>query len=366
MKHALIGLLITALSAGILALLIIFGGWFPVSAIAPEPPLVQSLIHTAYEKAVARQASDLTIPSDLDDETRVLRGAYNFQAMCSLCHTPPGAERSVQAQGMNPSPPVLSELLNERTPAEAFWVIENGVRMTAMPAFGPTHENEELWALIAFLQDSQAQDADGYRTLVSAARQRFSAGDGHGHSHGEDAESDVNQAPHHHEDGEHHNDEHADDHRDGHHDDEMRTDTGHHGHADADRSGHHHDAATPATMSARMSHALSEGDSAVLQDLLAEDVLIFESGGLEDGFADYASHHMPADMAFLRRIQRKPLSQKIFELGDHALVTSRVRLSGEFKDKPVDLLSTETLLLKLTDDGEWKVQHIHWSSGEAR
>ncbi len=344
MRNVLIGLFLAVLAAAALVLLIVFGGRFPVSATAAEPVVIQRLIHTAYEQSVTRQSAQITVPDNLGEDANVLRGAYNFQAMCSLCHTPPGAERSVQSQGMNPSPPPLQELLAERTPAEAFWVIENGVRMTAMPAFGPTHENEELWALIAFLQDSRAQDSDGYRTLVSKARQRYSAGDGHGHSHGEYAESDVNQAPHHHEDGEHHNDEHA----------------------DADRSGHHHDAATPTTMSARMSHALSEGDSAVLQDLLAEDVLIFESGGLEDGFADYASHHMPADMAFLRRIQRKPLSQKIFELGDHALVTSRVRLSGEFKDKPVDLLSTETLLLKLTDDGEWKVQHIHWSSGEAR
>ncbi len=361
MKNALIGLLIAALSAGILVLLIIFGGWFPVSATAPEPPLVQNLIHTAYEKAVARQSKDLTIPSDLDDETRVLRGAYNFQAMCSLCHTPPGAERSVQAQGMNPSPPALQDLLADRTPAEAFWVIDNGVRMTAMPAFGPTHEDEELWALVAFLQDARAQNADGYRVLVSQARQRFSAGDGHGHSHGEGSAPGFEDSPHHKEDDETDHDHTGHTHEP----DESPTGSDHHRQRSGAHHTHQHEAATPANVSARLSHALSEGDASALQDLLAADVLIFESGGVEDGFEDYAGHHMPADMAFLRQVQREPLAQTVFEFGEHALVASRARLSGEFQERPVDLISTETLLLKRADNGEWRVQHIHWSSGEA-
>lgn len=36
-------------------------------------------------------------------------------------------------------------------PAEAFWIIKNGIKYTVMPAFGPTHDDEKIWAIFDFL-----------------------------------------------------------------------------------------------------------------------------------------------------------------------------------------------------------------------
>jgi len=47
-----------------------------------------------------------------------------------------------------------------------------------------------------------------------------------------------------------------------------------------------------------------------------------------------------------------------------AVVSTRSRLSGSFRDRELDLFSTETLVLKKADQG-WKVRHIHWSSTPA-
>ena len=59
--------------------------------------------------------------------------------------------------------PGLAELIPHRSPAEAFWVIQSGVRMTGMPAFfGPTREDEELWALVAFLDRNQVAVNDRF------------------------------------------------------------------------------------------------------------------------------------------------------------------------------------------------------------
>ncbi len=36
-------------------------------------------------------------------------------------------------------------------PDEAFWIIKNGIKMTGMPGFGPTHTDNEIWAITAFM-----------------------------------------------------------------------------------------------------------------------------------------------------------------------------------------------------------------------
>jgi ketosteroid isomerase-like protein len=44
-----------------------------------------------------------------------------------------------------------------------------------------------------------------------------------------------------------------------------------------------------------------------------------------------------------------------------AWITSESRATGTYKDKAVDRLMTETMVLRNTTDG-WRIAHIHWSS----
>jgi ketosteroid isomerase-like protein len=111
--------------------------------------------------------------------------------------------------------------------------------------------------------------------------------------------------------------------------------------------------------------AIAAGDEQGVRELLAPDVLIFESGGIESSREEYASHHMHADMEFLAGVERQILDRDVFEAENLAVVSTRSRLSGRFRDKEVDLFSTETLVLILTDVA-WKVRHIHWSSTPAK
>lgn len=107
--------------------------------------------------------------------------------------------------------------------------------------------------------------------------------------------------------------------------------------------------------------ALVAGDESAVRQLLAENVLIYESGGVEASLEEYAQHHMHADMTFMKSVQREILNRQVFDGGDQAVVTTRARLTGSYKDRPVDVDSTETLVLAQAQ-GTWKVTHIHWSS----
>lgn len=166
-----------------LGLLVSLGGWVNVGAVWQDPPPVAWWLHTTYERSVARQAADIDEPVDHDDPVAVRAGARAFDEMCSVCHTPPGLSPTVQSQGLNPRPPELSELLARRTPTQAFWVIRSGVRMTGMPAFGPSHPDAQLWQVVAFLKQATDVDAAGYAELTGQARQ-IPASDGHRHRHG--------------------------------------------------------------------------------------------------------------------------------------------------------------------------------------
>ncbi len=112
------------------------------------------------------------------------------------------------------------------------------------------------------------------------------------------------------------------------------------------------------------SAALATGDEATVKRLLAPDVLIYESGGQESSRDEYAAHHMKADMAYLAHLQSQVIERKQGTNGDLAWVATRTRITGTQKDKPVDLHSTETLVLRRDPEG-WRIVHLQWSSRPA-
>lgn len=67
-----------------------------------------------------------------------------------------------------------------------------------------------------------------------------------------------------------------------------------------------------------------------------------------------------ADMDFLKTVTYKLERQTGDTVGDLAWVASESRMTGTSKDQPVDMQSTETLVLKKTPAG-WKGVHVHWS-----
>lgn len=120
----------------------------------------------------------------------------------------------------------------------------------------------------------------------------------------------------------------------------------------------------PATADA-FNDAIARGDAAAAHALLLPGVLIFESGEAEQSADEYSTHHLPSDIAFMAGLKSERLSRN--SGGDQAAswVATKSRLRGHYKGKAVDLDSTETLILTLTNAG-WRIAHIHWSSSPHR
>ena len=72
------------------------------------------------------------------------------------------------SQGLYPAAPELARR-DDLSPAEQFWVIKHGVKLTAMPAWGKTHNDELIWDMVAFLQALPKMSPQQYKTTVASA-----------------------------------------------------------------------------------------------------------------------------------------------------------------------------------------------------
>ncbi len=121
---------------------------------------------------------------------------------------------------------------------------------------------------------------------------------------------------------------------------------------------------TAATATVSSFHeALQRSDLPAAANLLSNEVVIYESGGVERGRAEYVSHHLPADAAFAKATARVVTQQSANVSGDFAWIATESRTRGVFKGRAIDSGSTETMVLR-RDGGTWKIIHIHWSSGK--
>ncbi|MFN6972627.1 MAG: YybH family protein [Rheinheimera sp.] len=111
---------------------------------------------------------------------------------------------------------------------------------------------------------------------------------------------------------------------------------------------------------AKFQQALQQGDSALVLAQLATEVQIFEGGGVERSRAEYAAHHLAADISYLGKISSTLLEQQIEVVGDIAYAISRSRQQGEVKGKKIDRTSIESLILRQVN-GQWQIVQVHWS-----
>ena len=127
---------------------------------------------SALETALAAVMRKLAMPSaahnarnPVTNSPEVLReGRLHFADHCAICHGNEGSGETAMGHGMYPKPPDLRAAQTQnRSDGEIFWIIENGVRLTGMPAFGGSGEHgntEDSWKLVRFVRHLPALTAE--------------------------------------------------------------------------------------------------------------------------------------------------------------------------------------------------------------
>ena len=136
------------------------------------------------------------------------------------------------------------------------------------------------------------------------------------------------------------------------------------GEAQRDASQRASDSAAVGGVVAKFHEALAAGDSASALRLLAEDVTVLESGGVETR-AEYRSHHLPSDIGFARAIRSQRGAVHVRVRGDVAWTTAASTTQGEMNGRAINSGGAELMVLVRTPDG-WKISAIHWSSRNKR
>lgn len=157
-----------AAAALVSILLFLYSGLYDVSAANPEAGWLQRSLEVAQERSVHRRARTIQVP-DLSNPALVREGLVHYHFMCVTCHGSPGIPASEIGQGLSPYPPELASETLEASDAEVFWIVKNGIRMTGMPAFGLTHEDKDLWAVVAFLKKLPRLSQQEYQAMIEKA-----------------------------------------------------------------------------------------------------------------------------------------------------------------------------------------------------
>jgi mono/diheme cytochrome c family protein len=154
----------TLAAAGIGVAAFVGSGVYNIGADDHHTAIVLALIGQLRDRSIAVRAADVALP-DLAAAGRVAAGAHAYAVLCSSCHLAPGVAKSPLRPGLYPHPPNLAQQAPPDT-RRAFWIIKHGIKMSAMPAWGRTLEDGEIWDLVAFVREMPSMTPETYQQLL--------------------------------------------------------------------------------------------------------------------------------------------------------------------------------------------------------
>jgi len=169
MKRWWITAAILLAAGGALGLAVAASGLIPITASSGHFAITERLLIFAKQRSVATHTLGEPSPP-LGEPSAVLKGAGHFESACRPCHGAPDLARQPRvARSMLPPPPNLSQRAPEWQPRELFYIVKHGIKMTGMPAWPSLVRDDEVAAMVAFLNVLPGLDAAGYRRLVFGA-----------------------------------------------------------------------------------------------------------------------------------------------------------------------------------------------------
>jgi mono/diheme cytochrome c family protein len=135
--------LVLTVGAGLYAHL----GFYDVAASNPHTDAVRWSLEEIQDNSISRRAKeDVASAPSLDDPDMISTGGKHYQEEgCLTCHGGPAIAQAEFAEQMRPEPPDLTKAAATWKDNELYLILQHGIKMTGMPAFGPTHDEKELW-----------------------------------------------------------------------------------------------------------------------------------------------------------------------------------------------------------------------------
>lgn len=164
MKKILLTIFIVLIIQTLALAIFIFSGAYNVSTSNHDNGFINWWLSVGATRAVKHHARGINVPP-LDNPALVQEGFMHYDDMCVQCHGAPGKEPDEIAKGLWPKAPNLSMSPDNWSPAQLFWITKNGVKFSAMPAWGATHDDHKIWAMVAFIEKLAIMSPADYQQM---------------------------------------------------------------------------------------------------------------------------------------------------------------------------------------------------------
>lgn len=130
----------------------------------------------AIEAFAADLARKISMPADAKEKQNpvpdsaevIAEGRAHWADHCASCHANDGSGRNTMGVQMYPqAPDMRREGTQKLTDGELFYIIENGVRLTGMPAWGGARTQQDSWKLVRFVRHLPSLTPDEIREMES-------------------------------------------------------------------------------------------------------------------------------------------------------------------------------------------------------
>jgi len=143
-------------------------GIYNVSARVPHWTVTREAIELVRDRSIVVQSSRVKIPP-IDVAKLSVKGAATYRELCNGCHGGPGVRAEPFAQGLYPDPADLLSGLTQKEwkDHQLYWIIDNGIKMTAMPSFDAVTNEQERLEIVAFLRRLPGMTPEEYKSLTA-------------------------------------------------------------------------------------------------------------------------------------------------------------------------------------------------------
>lgn len=156
---------IAAVAGPLAAFLFAWSGLYNVAASRGHYRIFEWALAFVMNNSVETHAALIKEPP-LNDPNLLILGASHFYTSCAPCHGGPGQQPNATLRNALPPAPDLHDTAERWKDREIYWIVRHGIKYTGMPAWPAQSRDDEVWAVVAFINALPKLDAPRYRELA--------------------------------------------------------------------------------------------------------------------------------------------------------------------------------------------------------
>lgn len=168
----LLGILFAVVTVVIGIFAVVTSGIVNVGADQEHSPMMYSFLETARNRSIEHASKDISVPN-LEKAEMISSGGADYKDMCAGCHLSPGVTSTDLSNGLYPKPPnftkanIVKHYQSEAGARQSFWAIKHGIMASGMPAWGASHDDDRMWAMVAFIRSLPELNDAQYTMLTT-------------------------------------------------------------------------------------------------------------------------------------------------------------------------------------------------------